>query len=430
MRNTRAMPIILRDEPDGGILYDPAEATLIELDRDAFELALRVFHRRETAAGPEAAAMARQLQSMIAWSPKRRTRRVKAAGDFRPDVDFHVFAAPTLVDFQITGNCRMQCPHCYANAVPDGAHVPLEDVELVIRQCRDSGVCQLALGGGEPLSHPHIREILALCREAGVVPNLSTNGMHLGVGLLAAMRHCCGAVALSLEGVGETFARWRRTGFEHFKEALERLRAARIRTVLQVTLSAANFDELDDIAEFCLSRPQLYGVIFLAYKPVGRGEHCSRPLAELPAQTVCDGLQRAMLKLHGTMRVGYDCCLTPAIVGGNEPLEFLDPSHVEGCSGLRGSVGVSTGLDVLPCTFLGREVIGNLKERSLAEVWQSPSANEFRRRLQRHSQQTECRDCAVRDRCLGGCPALPLVGCRRGRRVAASRNERICTAAE
>jgi len=33
-----------------------------------------------------------------------------------PDLEFQVLSGPTLVDFQITERCHMDCPHCYASS--------------------------------------------------------------------------------------------------------------------------------------------------------------------------------------------------------------------------------------------------------------------------------------------------------------------------
>lgn len=411
MSSRSSMPIIFRGEPFGGSVFDPTDGTMVELDGDAFSCAVKLFCQGESATGDEEESLEKQLLQLLTITPDRPTRFLPQKSEFTSRADYHLFSAPTLVDFQITTACLLDCPHCYAKATPEGTHVSLDDAKLIIDQCYENGVSQLALGGGEPLQHPNISEILQYTNEKGIVPNLSTNGMYLDSSTLKVLKECCGAVALSLEGVGSRFDTWRKTGFKRLKKAIKQLKKADIPTVLQVTLSEANFDELNEIVTFCLKNPHLYGVIFLAYKPVGRGEVYSRPLSSLPSQTVSDGLRKAFLRLQKSMRVGYDCCLTPAIVGVNEGLEFVDNSHLEGCSGMRGSVGISAGLDVLPCTFLSGEVMGNLRETPLSEIWESGNAEAFRGRISEGAGSEMCRSCASRENCLGGCPVMELVDC-------------------
>jgi radical SAM protein with 4Fe4S-binding SPASM domain len=192
------------------------------------------------------------------------------------------------------------------------------------------------------------------------------------------------------------------------------MREAGIPTVIQVTLSAANLDHVEDIVDFCLTREELYGVIFLAYKPVGRGETFSQTLASIDSERVSSVLGKAFTRLSSSMRVGYDCCMTPGIAGVEASLAFADESNLEGCSALRGSVGISSSLDVIPCTFTWRHRIGNLKESHLLDIWQHARAETFRGRI--HGKSTtnaSCSSCSKGAHCYGGCPVMPLINCHR-----------------
>jgi radical SAM protein with 4Fe4S-binding SPASM domain len=212
--------------------------------------------------------------------------------------------------------------------------------------------------------------------------------------------------------VGESFGRRRHRPFEHFQQCLARLLDAGIATVLQVTLSAESLGELDDIVRLCQQHPQLYGVIFLAYKEVGRGAHYHHVLAARPAAEVHRALRAAFAALGDRIRVGYDCCLTPALVGIEPEWTFNEGGELEGCSALRSSIGVLPSLDVVPCTFLPGASVGNLRRQSLRTIWQGAAAERFRAGMARHlGEGVGCAECASRAACLGGCPAFALVGC-------------------
>ena len=146
-----------------------------------------------------------------------------------------VLAAPTLVDLQVTRRCNMGCPHCYASSHPAGEHMAFEDVVRVLEEIARAGVCQLAIGGGEPLLHPAIAEILEVAHGLGIVPNLTTTGDALTPRVLEVMARCCGAVALSLEDVGPAFGMRRKSGFRFFEASRRRLRDQGVRIVYQVT---------------------------------------------------------------------------------------------------------------------------------------------------------------------------------------------------
>ncbi len=412
----RELPLILRPEPFGGIVYDSFDSTMLELDAEAYQVARTVLKGHGLVFGREKRAMRRELLRTLQVHRLRRVREVLPPDreQWQSTIAVPSLSAPTLVDFQITDKCLMGCPHCYASSVPKGKHVPWELIQRVVGQLEDCGVCQLAIGGGEPLLHPQIIDLLSLCHDKGIVPNLTTGGMELTPERLRAMKRYCGAIGISMEGVGENYTAVRSQPFSKFIASLDTLRDAQIPTVIQVTLSAANIDQLEEITEFCLTRSELYGVVFLAYKPVGRGETYSKTLSSLPAKEVSLKLGKAFQALSKQFRVGYDCCMTPGVAGVEAELKFANESNLEGCSALRGSVGISSRLDVIPCTFTWRHRIGNLKTEHLRDVWRNANAERFRQRIQiKQSRNRACLGCPKQGACHGGCPVMPLINCHR-----------------
>jgi radical SAM protein with 4Fe4S-binding SPASM domain len=181
-----------------------------------------------------------------------------------------------------------------------------------------------------------------------------------------------------------------------------------------VTLSAENIGRLPAIVEYCLGVPDLYGVIFLAYKPKGRGEGYDTPLSSLEPAELYPWLRQAFLRLRAHTRVGYDCCLTPGSAGLDRELGFGERDVLDGCSATRTSVGVSADLDVVPCTFLTHRAIGNLGQQSFMDIWLDGGATAFRKGLDTLGDGREaCTTCSLRDDCLGGCPEWDLVRCTR-----------------
>lgn len=409
------LPLILRREPRGGLLFEPTTGTYVELDHEAYSTLRRWLTEGRKPSTDAERALLGQLRASV---PSLRDEVVQY--HLPPDraqqhpryPNATVLNTPTVVDLQLTQRCRMGCPHCYMSSSPRGDDMPWEQVRQVLHDVAELGVCQLAIGGGEPLLHPRFADLLYEARTFGVLPNLTTTGDGMTPEILRAMADCCGAVALSLEGVYEDFDRRRRIGFACFEQTHRALRAAGVPTVFQVTLSVENLPMLPAIVDYCLSCEGLYGVLFLAYKSIGRGEGFQTPLSQVPAVELFPLLQDAFTRISEHCRVGYDCCLTPGIVGMDAAFGYDDPEVVEGCSALRTSVGITTALDVVPCTFLASHRLGNLHERSLWEIWHGERAAAFRARLDSQvEQRAECRTCASRRACLGGCPEWDLVRC-------------------
>jgi len=408
-------PLVLRREAFGGILFDPLDGTYLELDPEGFEVVRGWLVDGRAPATPEEQSFVesvhREMPTLAAGSRRVRARiEVEAMA---PTQHATVLASPTLVDLQVTNRCTVGCPQCYASSVPDGEHMAFEDAARILHELAAAGVCQIAIGGGEPLLHPQIVEIIELAYDLGIVPNVTTTGLALTPRVLETMARCCGAVALSLEDVGEGFAKRRKTGAGFFEASLEKLRAHKIRTVFQVTLSAENLPRLPAIVDYCLAVPDLYGVIFLAYKAVGRGDGYDTQLSAVHPGELYPWLREAFLRLSGHTKVGYDCCITPGIAGIDVELGFTDLDLLEGCSAARTSVGISANLEVVPCTFTTHLPLGNLAQRSFMDVWHGSPSTGFRTALdtQGDARTETCSPCRLRNSCLGGCPVWDLVRC-------------------
>jgi hypothetical protein len=86
-------------------------------------------------------------------------------------------SVPELVDMKITDNCHRGCAYCYQDSSPSGRHADIEDIAHIISDLGKLDVFEVAIGGGEPTSHPYFASILAMCRDNHIVPNFSTRNL-------------------------------------------------------------------------------------------------------------------------------------------------------------------------------------------------------------------------------------------------------------
>ena len=78
---------------------------------------------------------------------------------------------PESIDLKITGYCEENCPMCHENAGKDGIHGNLEHPLLDTIQ----PYTELAIGGGNPLTHPGLYEFLQRMRDRKVICNLTVH---------------------------------------------------------------------------------------------------------------------------------------------------------------------------------------------------------------------------------------------------------------
>lgn len=87
---------------------------------------------------------------------------MSAAPAFRRD------GRPVLtLDLEITRRCSLSCDACFVGAGPEAAEMALETVDAILQETHAHSTI-LHLTGGEPFSHPALRDILVLARRHGV----------------------------------------------------------------------------------------------------------------------------------------------------------------------------------------------------------------------------------------------------------------------
>lgn len=113
---------------------------------------------------------------------------------------------PEFYDVKITGQCKGICPWCYMDSKPTDEHY-MDAVQKINDffgpMSPNERPFQVAIGGGEPTSHPQFVEILKAFYDLGIQPNYTTNGMWTQgkvkdlIDMVRATGQYCGGVAVS-----------------------------------------------------------------------------------------------------------------------------------------------------------------------------------------------------------------------------------------
>ena len=90
------------------------------------------------------------------------------------DNDF-IAEFPDSIDLKITNYCELNCPMCHEKSTTRGAHANLNEPFI---GALHAGT-ELAIGGGNPFSHPHLESFLRALKEQGVIANITINEKHL-----------------------------------------------------------------------------------------------------------------------------------------------------------------------------------------------------------------------------------------------------------
>lgn len=397
--------IILREEKFGGIAFNPDNAHELWLDQELFDRVICAKQRKDYEACPEI----NEVYSKLAIENTTRKVILPKQSAIEKIFPFQVLNSPILADINITNKCNLHCPHCYVNSSQNGKEMSKQDFKLVLRECKKAGILQVAIGGGEPTLHPLFADFLKEIRKHNIVPNVTSNGKSLNWKIAYAMAKYAGAVALSIEEIGSKFEQRRNFPFKDFLKSVKKLKAAGVKLVFQVVISKGNLYRVNQtVKEMVKYNP--YGILFLAYKPQGRGKQYDLPLYQANHLEVTKVLKNIFKDLKGRTKIGFDCCLTPAL------MDIKNNSSFIGCSASRTSIAIMPDLTVLPCSFLDiDDKCESLKYKNLLDIWQGDNFNNFRRQIIEKMIQPICKDCSDKNICLGGCPIFKLVNCHKSK---------------
>lgn len=111
------------------------------------------------------------------WTIFDRANGHKIKISFKHGVKLTKPSTPELVDLKITDWCDKECRWCYQGSTAKGNHADFGTIKEIIKQLKDLQVFEVALGGGEPTTHPDFIEILRECRRNFIVPNFTTKSL-------------------------------------------------------------------------------------------------------------------------------------------------------------------------------------------------------------------------------------------------------------
>jgi hypothetical protein len=82
---------------------------------------------------------------------------------------------PESMDIKITNQCNMGCPYCHEDSTPYGAHAGILHAGFIETL---HPYTELAIGGGNPLSHPDLEGFLIKCKVLKLIPSVTVNQVH------------------------------------------------------------------------------------------------------------------------------------------------------------------------------------------------------------------------------------------------------------
>jgi radical SAM protein with 4Fe4S-binding SPASM domain len=269
------------------------------------------------------------------------------------------------------------------------------------------GAKWFGLSGGEPLVRKDVFEIIEHAKNLGMNVSLITNGYFVNGEILEKLIKYEVMTAVSLDGIEEHNDMTRGKGsYKTAIKAMEKLSDGNIFDCIVTTLNRRNVDDVDHIAELGY-KYHATRVVYHNYIPVGRAaEHLE--LAPTPQQyeVVLNRIYDLMMEYKDKMSINVYCPFFARIAKQRGIPDFdnwFNNDFLGQCFIGGRYMGLLENGDIRPCGFNEGYRMGNIKNKTMSEIWDEMQDTEFTKKLRdRSNLKGKCGVCEYREIC-GGC---------------------------
>jgi len=346
------------------------------------------------------------------WSFDTETGVFARWGDSIEDDPSYSPVGPEILDIEVSTICHgvnnKPCPFCYKANTGVGENMSLELFKKIFHKI-PSNLTQIAFGIGDIDSNPDLLDMFSYCRNNGgnyVVPNVTVNGWNIDDVWAKKLASICGAVAVS-----------RYDPKDVCYDAVQRLSNAGLEQVnIHQVLAQETMGSCYDLIKDVKTDKRLAGlrsVVFLLYKPKGRGKKNQfTPVTNISAYR-----ELMQCALDNNISIGMDSCSSPLVMKSIVENGKVDPQSIEPCESLLFSMYINVRGELFPCSFIEGEtdcergIPVATCDNFLKDVWFSRLANGWRKCLL--SSTDKCKGmCGFADMCRA-CPVFDITPCKK-----------------
>jgi len=167
---------------------------------------------------------------------------------------------PESIDIKITNYCDAGCSFCHEKSTVAGQHGDLDKLAEVLTSL-PAGV-EIALGGGNPLSHPDLIPFLKKAQAQGLVVNITINQKHLRPFKELILSIIADGL---VKGVGISYAS------AGFLPDIAPILLATNNVVFHLIMGINKLDDINELMNLCQEHNRVCKVLLLGYKNFGFG---------------------------------------------------------------------------------------------------------------------------------------------------------------
>ena len=163
---------------------------------------------------------------------------------------------PESIDLKITNYCNNNCTFCYANSSNEGKHGKKIFIKNIISQMKP--FTEIAIGGGNPLEHPDLLEILEYAKDRNVICNMTLKDID-AINNIDLINDLYQNGLIASFGISPTSIKT----IKELKNSLD----LRIDFILHLILGVHSLKFIQDIEKEYFDK-----ILILGYKNIGKGD--------------------------------------------------------------------------------------------------------------------------------------------------------------
>lgn len=307
--------------------------------------------------------------------------------------------------WEITLACCFSCKYCGSGGgrAREG-ELSTEECLNVADQLAELGCRRVSMIGGEVFMRKDWKEIAGRLTTNGIRVNIITNGFLFSENLIDDLRETgIESVSVSLDGPRDVHDKYRQEGsYDRAVQAIEVLGKNKIPVSVISTLNRENVARLPELYETLIQYP-VFAWQLQACSPMGNAANNGVDYAFDPREVirfVVDHMRTAPFLLGAADNIGYFTADEGSIRGN-----MSGKACFAGCRAGISAVGIDSVGNVRGCESMYDERFneGNLRTKSLREIWENPDGFAYNRKFKRSMLTGPCAQCEYGSRCAGGC---------------------------
>ncbi len=307
--------------------------------------------------------------------------------------------------WEITLACCFSCEYCGSRGGKARKNeLSTEECINIAEQLAQLGCRRVSMIGGEVFMRKDWKQIVGKLSSLNINVNVITNGFLFGEKNIKDLKEAgVESVSVSIDGIQEVHDRYRQKGsFRRAINAVETLSAAGIPVSVISTLNSENVKGLEEMYDV-LKDKDIYAWQLQACSPMGNA--MERKLDyHIDMKEVINFVMAhtliAPFAIGVADNIGYFTEAEGMIRG-----RLNGRTYFTGCSAGISAIGIDSVGNVKGCEAMYDDyfIEGNLREKSLKEIWEDPDAFAYNRKFNRSLLTGKCAKCIYGDHCAAGC---------------------------